>query len=538
MGLKMHFRGQVDHLKTIIQDDPVPGEQIRRTFIYLYDTVPGGTGYLKDLLKDKVIIEGILTPALEKLRACDCEDGCYRCLFAYRNSYTRGSISKEIAISTLEIIVDKGEGLEKIRSIDDIDIHPLVDSALEAAFLRHLRQWNKASLVTQYRGTEKVYKLTTGHQTWMIECQVLLDSTVGVKKPSRPDFLFTPAGDASCLPIAVFMDGFTYHRDRLNDDTLKRMAILNSNRYLVWSLTWQDLTDQSLEDIADFFPLDTRRKSFTLFGDFIRKLESETGSLTVQKKMRETGSFDLLKAYLTSPDVDKWRALAYCHGIINVSENSSVEKLHEYAPDWFMEKHFSKQNSVIGAFWTQDEHEGCVAVNLVNDGTVDTDLLRAFVYLNDSAQHESSFRPVWNGFLRAMNMFQFLHPRIGFFCNSGLLDREYYDLLSINELRPVLPLEWGVVLEESAGKPYLKVLGRLADKNAPTPETDFKITDSNNHILTTSEIAWPLHKVALLSGECWEDHSECEHAGWRCYSLEELTLNDVFQILEFLRPTT
>lgn len=542
MGLKIHYLGQVDHLQTIIQDAPIPNEQVRRTFIYLYDTVPGGTGYLKDLLTDKALIQDILEPALKKLQKCDCrldktKDGCYKCLFAYRNSFTRGAISRQTAISILEDIVDKGEGLEKIRSIEDIDVHRLVESTLEAAFLSHLNEWKLASRVTQHHGTNRFYQLKIGPRTWDIECQVSLNESVGVKKTSRPDFLLIPDQEANCLPIAVFMDGFAYHQDRLADDTLKRMAILMSGRYHVWSLTWDDLQMENTGEITDFFPLDSRRRSFTHFDNFIRNLESEPGGLELQKRARSRGSFDLLKAYLMDPDLDKWRALAYCHGVINVTETSSPESLRSSVPDWFMDDQFLRPNSNTGAFWTSDKHEphrGCVAVNLVNNGSVDPTMLRAFVYLDDRAYSEPSFKPVWNGFLRAMNLFQFLDPQTGFFCASGLRDREYYDLLCIGEPLPVMPHAWRIALGESSGESYQPILRRLADKEAPAPEIGFEVTDFKNQILTTAEVAWPSQKVALFYSECWEDHSECEREGWKCLQLDELTPEDAPRILKLL----
>ena len=542
MGLKMYYRGQVDHLQTIVQDAPIPNEQVRRTFVYLYDTVPGGTGYLKDLLTDKALVQKVLQPALKKLKACGCrfdetKDGCYKCLLAYRNSFTRGEISRQTAISILEDIVDKGEGLEKVKSIEDIDIHTLVDSTLEAAFLSHLNEWSQASLITQYHSADKFYQLKIGPRTWTIKCQVLLGEAVGVKKPSRPDFLFTPDQEADCLPIAIFMDGFTYHRDQLADDTLKRMAILTSGRYHVWSLTWDDLQMENIQKITDFFPLDSRRQSFIYFDHLTRDLESKLGSMELQKRIRSKGSFDLLKAYLTDPDPKKWQALSYCHGVINIKESSLPENLRNSIPDWFVDDYFLRPNSNTGVFWTCKEHQphrGCVAVNLVNNGTVDLTMLRAFIYLDDSAYSELSLKPAWNGFLRAMNLFQFLHPRIGFFCASGLRDSEHYDLLNIDESISVMPHAWRLVLDESAGESYLQLLGRLADKDAPPPEIGFEVTDSNNQILTTAEIAWPNQKVALLYSECWEDHAECERAGWKCLQLDELTLEVVPKILELL----
>ena len=541
MGLKMFFGGKVDHLQTILQNAPVPSEEIRRTFIYLYDTVPGGTGHLQDLLKDQTLIKKVLNRALLELQECNChkepsKDGCYRCLFAYRNSFTRGSISRDAAISVLEKIVNQGSVLEKIKSLEDIDILPLVESRLEEDFVKNLAQWKQANLVTQFRGKEKFYELTIGEQNWTVKCQVLLDRKHGVRIPSRPDFLITPEKESSGLPVAVFMDGFTYHRDSLADDTLKRMAILRSEGYYVWSLTWEDFHHERLNRDGDFFPLDSRRKFHKHFDNFARKFESQLNGFNVQSKARSAGSFDLLKAYLTDPEPNKWQALAYCHGVINIMDTQSVEDLEKYSPDWFIKEWSLRPNSKTGAFYIQNDgkHKGCVAVNLVNNETIDPLMLRVFIYLDDHAQSEPSFKPSWNEFLRAMNLFQFLHPRTGFFCATGLDDSEHYEGLDSGSPPPILSSEWITVLEESSETSYNRLLGKLSDLDAPAPELGFEIRTSQNKILTTAEIAWPDKKTAFLYDECWEDREDCKKEGWKCLHLNSLDENDVPKILELL----
>ena len=542
MGLMEFFDGKVDHLQTIIQDDPVPNEQIRCTFVYLYDTVPGGTGHLQDLLKEQTIIDKVLEPALTKLHDCDCQeddskDGCYRCLFAYRNSFTRRSISRKTAISILEKIVVQGRELKKIESIEQIDINPLVDSKLEEAFVKSLEQWKQTTLVAQSQGKDKFYKLTSGERTWTIESQVLLDRKHGVSIPSRADFLITPEKDSNCLPVAVFMDGFTYHRDKIAEDTLKRMAILRSEGYYVWSLTWDDLHQGHHRRNEDFFPLDYRRKYHKNFDNFTKEFESRLDGFNVQASARSAGSFALLKAYLTDPDPQKWQALAYCHGVINVMESTASDDLWKYSPDWFMEDQFSRPNSKTGVFWIHSEHEshkGCVAVNLVTNGTMDPLKLRAFVYLDDRARYEPSFKPTWNEFLRAMNLFQFLHPRTGFFCASGLDDIDHYEGLNSGPPLPVLSSDWLAVLDESTDELFHRLLGRLADLEAPAPKLGFEITNSRDEILTTAEIAWPDQKVALLYDECWEDRADCENEGWECLHLNKLGEEGAQSILELL----
>ena len=72
-----------------------------------------------------------------------------------------------------------------------------------------------------------------------MEPQADVTQADGVAVPSRPDFLLRPVrGEAP--PVAVFMDGFEYHRDTTADDSRKRMALARAG-FQVWSLAWQDL---------------------------------------------------------------------------------------------------------------------------------------------------------------------------------------------------------------------------------------------------------------------------------------------------------
>ena len=53
LGLRKMFRGDPGHLLTTMMDEPVPGSDVRKRYLVLYDGVPGGTGYLKELMRDQ-----------------------------------------------------------------------------------------------------------------------------------------------------------------------------------------------------------------------------------------------------------------------------------------------------------------------------------------------------------------------------------------------------------------------------------------------------------------------------------------------------
>lgn len=86
LGLKRVFGGKVDHLRIVLQDEPGKDGGPRKHYVMLYDSVPGGTGYLHQLLaQDAKTLADVLRKALDALTTCACnqdpeKDGCYRCL--------------------------------------------------------------------------------------------------------------------------------------------------------------------------------------------------------------------------------------------------------------------------------------------------------------------------------------------------------------------------------------------------------------------------------------------------------------------------
>ena len=66
LGLRRRFAGAVDHLRVMTCKFPAAGSGIQQTFLMLYDTVPGGTGYLKQMMSDPDNLLGVLGGA------CSC----------------------------------------------------------------------------------------------------------------------------------------------------------------------------------------------------------------------------------------------------------------------------------------------------------------------------------------------------------------------------------------------------------------------------------------------------------------------------------
>jgi ATP-dependent helicase YprA (DUF1998 family) len=84
--------------------------------------------------------------ALQHLTACECAsredhdtDGCHRCILQSRHRRDHAGLSRTAAIRLLTAILEHADKLEQVERVSDIDIHPLIKSALEKAFLESLR---------------------------------------------------------------------------------------------------------------------------------------------------------------------------------------------------------------------------------------------------------------------------------------------------------------------------------------------------------------------------------------------------------------
>ena len=252
LGLRQRFGGRLPHLRAMTGDNALPGNNDGRRYLILYDTVPGGTGYLKDLLAKPENLLDVLQASYTALQNCECgrgsgadpeQDGCYRCVYAYRRSRDMEHTSRSTAMALLAKILEHAEDLEEVEGLAKVDVNALVESELEARFLEALRRvevdGEKPRVRQDLVAGKPGYILKIGNASWLVEPQADVNQADGVAVPSRPDFLLRPVrGEAA--PVAVFMDGFEYHRDTTADDSRKRMALARAG-FQVWSLTWQDL---------------------------------------------------------------------------------------------------------------------------------------------------------------------------------------------------------------------------------------------------------------------------------------------------------
>ena len=535
-GLKRKFRGKVDHIRAMVQRKLVPEQAVRRNVLILYDSVPGGTGYLKDLANTSEGLMEVFRTALDGIGSCECDDGCHRCLRAFRRGSELPNPSKGEATYALRRILACADSLEPIESIDYIVFKGSVESELEGRFLSALRIRAGKTGGMAFRNAivrgRTGWALTINQRTWMVEPQVNLGAEHNVVQPSKPDFvMYPPPGTPGALPVAVFLDGFDYHMDATGDDSVKRMALIRAG-FLQWSLTWHDL------DTAFNHPpatLDLLRASIRSPGSenpmtqVQQVLDGRWGTGPLRGQIRTLqSSFDLLLHYLREPDGEKWRRAVFTEAIClfdrsRMASKAFRERFETVARDLLPE---GARNSLAGArsplFYAAggpefgSEFENATLLAAMPRSAIQSfkpEELSLVLHLDDRRPTSDGYRDLWNGVLRTFNLIQFLSESwwttAKAASGTGYPD---FDLGQADESR--LDADWAEAVAE-ADESVTDLLREVASLGVRPPDiVGYELANTGGTVVAEAELAWTECRVALLREDQRAGRRAFEDAGW------------------------
>ncbi|MBK1683926.1 DEAD/DEAH box helicase [Rhodoferax fermentans] len=551
LGLKRRFGGRVDHLRLVTQDEPGKDGGPRRHFVMLYDSVPGGTGYLHQLLaQDAGTLADVLRMALESINKCSCnddpeKDGCYRCVYQYRLGRNMLLVSRDRGKEVLTELVASLDQLEKVATISDIFINPNFDSVLESRFIESLRRMGGASglppvkLVQDIVNGKSGFVLELSGQRYRIEPQCNFGPSEGVAVASKPDFVIWPWQSGSARkPIAVFCDGWTYHQNSLREDALKRSALVASGKFWVWSVTHEDvkaaLSGAIATDLDSPLVMANRHDGSKAPVSLPR---------AVQGAFSHQAVFQLLN-WLASPivpgsDVDaavtQMQRNALWLGFLMVpSKPAELPQVQndlaawmQQLPEWLQHpgKGYAPSLSrkdfypVIAASWplacAQGKTEGLTSPGvLVLDDLLD--------------QTEQLPHLYWRRWLALFNTLQTL-PGLVMTTTSGIQAGDIERLI-VSPAKPTAPAgsadqaalsqEWAELLDLTLET--LKAgLHELAMMGAQPPMIGHELADEHGAVIAEAEMAWPTKHVVLLTFEQADMTDVWVMAGWQALVLDE-----------------
>jgi hypothetical protein len=275
LGLREHFKGDIGHLRSCLDSVTLDradhnGQELKRSCLVLYDSVPGGTGYLKELAESPGTMRDAFEKALKRMENCRCaddptKDGCHRCILSTR-MLRESSVSRTVAMGLLRDILADWDHLAKKEGIERVNINPLIESELEAQFIQKIGEMEGCSMEKVLIAGKSGWRLRVGQgdqaRVWNIEAQHEVNDLDG-ETSTRPDFVFYPIkeprakGSEKSQAIAVYLDGKEWHADsdcnRISGDIKKRELLRltqgAAKGMIVWTLTWNDLKGEKGEPV-------------------------------------------------------------------------------------------------------------------------------------------------------------------------------------------------------------------------------------------------------------------------------------------------
>jgi DEAD/DEAH box helicase domain-containing protein len=529
LGLRKKFEGDPGHLNSTVYDEPIEGTEARKRFLVLYDGVPGGTGYLKELMREPSQLRDVFQMAYDTMSKCDCQkqehrDGCYRCLLAYRGRHFKGRASRSAAMALLEPILREWDAhLKRTERLETVRVNRLLESELEANFIEALRrpprEGEPLRVLSPHvvNGKQGWYLKITGHGNWLIEPQVELGASQGVSVASRADFVFHPERPAAGeLPIAVFTDGYEYHADAVSGnlrtglDSAQRLAIARSGRYLVWSLTWNDVQERLDKPAEAIKPL-TGAAAAALTA-VLQKLEGENRWAWL--RLYGGSSFDWFVHLLGAGRAANWDAFALASWMNLLSGGaqpcSDPEELTRRLLEAALSDNWS--NAAAGAGWQ------CRAIALDEVGAFvaakGTELQVTVRLLDERASALPGWRAAWREYLRASNLLQFL-PGAIWVTTQGLTEGSYGSLLDREAAQKRDEVEDFLIDVMDEGARLL--VGNLRKAGCALPELGYELADSDGEIYGMAELAWPEERVLVVTEQQAEFRPPAEAVGWHVF---------------------
>lgn len=544
LGLTKRFKGAVAHLRIALDIRMAGGSNQPQTYLVIYDSVPGGTGYLKELMRDSEPLFEVMALALQSLNTCPCNqddeaDGCHRCVYRYHNSNDRRVISRRAAQKLLGQALQHKTALKPVSHLSNVPANnPLLDSVLEQRFIEALR---RAYGDTQFELSELLFRGKPGYlvkannRRWRLELQVNLGPQDGVVLPSKPDFVFWPDDASGDKPVAIFLDGWQYHKDLITQDLAKRMAIAKSGKFSVWTLTWYDL-EEALQGKSPATP--------SPWPALIHEHEKVTAALA---KLFDVQGIKHLSSFKAMPVFQQLHYRLYACDHQAMRKHACVLGIGLMKPEGNATQLAAMK---VGSWWRRlvdlallppdtPQHKWGMRVlggscdmaigldapslgHILQGGSQAMHEPVIVLQWKDQAGSDVERLQRWQQLWQCLNLLLPLrHLWVGNDAMAGL--DSMHDCPALQTKETGLPAEWESMAEvcDAIVRPFLtKMAAKL-----PQPEDGFALLNEKGRVLAEAELAWPVFKVALLLPDNSDQSLIFEQHKWHVF-----VVNDDFNV--------
>lgn len=539
LGLRKKFQGDPDHLKILTHSEPAE-DGSRRRYVVIYDTIPGGTGFLKDLALPENFFD-VLQLALDTLVSCKCrlnpeKQACYRCLYSYKKQRELKLISRQRGVEMLSEILAQKQNLETIPSLSHTHIDSLIESELEQRLVYVLENYCKGrpgfTFARIMHNGKQSWEFKTGATHWILEPQVFFGNSQDVSISSRADFVFWPQNPTNTKPVVVFMDGFAYHvkpdstQGGLADDIAKRQSLVSSNKYIVWSLVWDDL--KSFEsDNKENLGLHLLSPQQTTF--FTQSLSNLPGG--PPKNLLKMNGVDLLLSFLANPNVDTWTQVAALIAVAalrpprpKLTKDVLEDKDHALRtsvilPDLTIPSDAQPGDNFYAILRSNNNH---VFIALPEQAVQNKKINEFIVTLRLEDQQlqrsQANFSQDWHLFWFFNNLLQYLP---GFSPVSAEFIQSTLSQVQI-EPGPAISLtdEWALVMEYAAPE-MNSLLTFYQAAQLPIPQVGYELIGDSGKIIAIAELAWEDRKMAVFLPAQDPKRHFFTDAGWKTFTADQ-----------------
>ena len=528
LGLRLKFRGNPDHIKILQHQEP-ESDNTKKRYLVLYDTVPGGTSFLRDLFNPDEFFD-LLKLALDHISSCQCrldinKQACYRCLYTHRVQRKLDKISRVLGIELLSAILKEKDSHEAVPSLADVEIDTLIESELEQRFIDAIIHSDLISSNTEKLANGKrVWEIVVSGSHWLIEPQVDLGASKGVKTPTRADFIIWPKGDLRnvVLPIAVYTDGYKYHvmpgeeTSRISDDVQKRMGIIDSGNYLVWSIAWDDVIEFSENKIQhDLSTLSSEQLTF-----LVKALSRS--KTPISHLAFSSNAMSQLFSYLQHPSLTDWKKFAFACSLATMYPNrpslddKSIERIISRISRDEQRRPLEIEGEAGDVMYGILEKDKLFVFSSGKRKDIAGERLSVIVRLSDNyfSRIADDFKISWRRFLGLSNIFQFLEK-------FNVITDEMIQQSTPVEPEVTVPLElpdiWTEIFEYAADD-CKQILITCIQSDIEAPEVGYELIDSNGNILGMAELAWEAKKIAVFTSELIIEREIFNDHGWETYT--------------------
>lgn len=536
LGLKSRFGGKVDHLNITVNDEPILGSMDRANYLVLYDTVPGGTGYLHTLLADPKNLMETLDKARQIMADCECQnspdlDGCYSCLYAYKNSYGMENTSRLMALSMLSDILDENVELVPVDHLGKINKNVWADSELESRFPEALQALSQSPQLdgVRIRTSKDIvngkvgFKLEVGELIYSVEPHARLGKDQGVAYPCEPDFLISLDRETEAkVQVAVFLDGYSYHKDIVHEDLMKRQGIFLGSNVLTWSLTWHDVSHVFAGNEVKI-PNVLRENTENAPMAFVNRVSDSKG-LRAHNRIAELSPLVMLLKFLSQPDIEMWRSYAMLRALcwLDQRKMQSEEERTDFLdqskswPSQFVDR-FAGSDFVFCSSIRMNEKCVNLSIFIAGEQSAITNLnpeALAFVAVFDPVMpDEEMTRVAWQRLLQILNIGQFL-PRFFAGTKRGIQNGDFSSLEWGCDPDKIENSDWDKILKLADDGIADLIIG-LSSESLPIPVVGYELVDKKGAGIGEAELAWEDIKAAfMLDFQVEECRDAFESLGW------------------------